>query len=65
MQEKLKATGGQYIELDWTNGNESITRFLNNYGMTAVPFVLVVNKDGVHTPLGGIPTKQQILDALD
>ena len=65
VQAKLKATGGQYIELDWTDGEESITNFLHNYGMTAVPFVLVVNKDGVQTPLGGIPTKQQILDALD
>ncbi len=64
VQAVLKDTQGQYIVLDWTNGDESITNFLGGYGVKAVPFALVVNKDGKQTVLSGIPTKQQVLDGL-
>lgn len=64
VQAVLKATDGQYIELDWTDGDESITRFLATYKVTMVPFALVVDKDGNKTVLSGIFTKQQIINGL-
>ena len=64
VQKVLRDTQGQYIELDWTNGDKAITDFLASYGVQAVPFALVVDKDGNQTVLSGVFTKEQVLEAL-
>jgi len=64
VQSRLKSINGQYVMLDWTNGDKSITAFLDKYGVQAVPFILATNKDGKQTAISGIPTQHEVLEAL-
>lgn len=64
VQDELAKNQGVLIVLDWTNSDPAITEFMRGYGVEAVPFALVISKDGRETVLSGIYTKQQVLDAL-
>jgi len=64
VQAAIRELDGQYTELDWTNGDAPVTDFLGRFGVKAVPFALVINKEGKQTVLSGMFTTEQVLKAL-
>jgi len=65
--EKLKTLNVATLKADWTSRDENITRALQSFGRTGVPFYVLYPKDPGKAPLTlpEILTPAIVLDALD
>lgn len=64
VQAAMKENGIEFHKLDWTDGDENVTQFMEVYGTPAVPFALIFNREGRMTVLQSIYTEADILRAI-
>ncbi len=60
----LKERGIVPVKADWTRRDESISRWLKQYGKAGVPFYLFIDSKGVAHPLPEVLTTGLLLDTL-
>ncbi len=66
VRDGMKASGVVPLKADWTRRDETITRWLQQYGRAGVPFYLVVPADRTQPPipLGEVITPDSVLAAF-
>ncbi len=60
----MKERGIVPVKADWTRRDESISRWLKQYGKAGVPFYLFIDSKGVAHPLPEVLTTGLLLDTL-
>ena len=61
----MKSKGIIPVKADWTRRDESISRWLKEYGKAGVPFYLFIKSDGTTVPLPEVLTTNIVLEAFD
>jgi thiol:disulfide interchange protein DsbD len=61
----MKTQGIVPVKADWTRRDESISRWLKEYGKAGVPFYLFIKADGTALPLPEVLTTNIVLEAFE
>ena len=61
----MKNKGIVPVKADWTRRDETISRWLKDYGKAGVPFYLLIKADGTTIPLPEVLTTNIVLEAFE
>jgi thiol:disulfide interchange protein DsbD len=65
IRKAMKDRGIVPVKADWTRRDETISRWLKEYGKAGVPFYLFIKADGTPVPLPEVLTTNIVLNAFD